>query len=328
MNKESNSKELKIFALNSNRPLAEAIAEEIGIELGEADITRFEDGEIRINIEESVRGDDVYIVQSTNDPSNDYIMEVLIMIDALKRASARTINVVMPYYGYARQDRKPGPREAITAKVVANMLTIAGATRIISMDLHAPQIQGFFDIPVDHLSATAILVNYFIDHNFGGDGTVIVSPDHAGVSRAREMAELLDSPLAIIDKRSAGHEVDEELNLVGDVKGCTCILYDDIIDTAKKVTRACKLLREAGAKDVYVCVTHPVLSDNAVERINHSGIKKVVVTNTIDIKEKETCSFIEVISIAPIIGDAILRIQGHKSIKPLFDKDYVDRLTH
>ncbi|MCC5894328.1 MAG: ribose-phosphate pyrophosphokinase [Alkalibacterium sp.] len=328
MNKEKKSPDIKIFALNSNRSLAEEIAEEVGVALGQADITTFEDGEIRINIEESIRGDDVYIIQSTNDPSNDYIMEALIMIDALKRASARTINVVMPYYGYARQDRKPGPREAITAKVVANMLTIAGATRIVTMDLHAPQIQGFFDIPVDHLSATAILVNYFIDHKFGGDGTVVVSPDHAGVSRAREMAELLDSRLAIIDKRAADEEVEEELNLVGDVDGCTCILFDDIMDTARTVTKACAMLKESGAKDVYVCVTHPVLSGKAIDRINASGIKKVVVTNTIDIKEKADCPFIEVISIAPIIGDAIKRIQGHRSIKPLFDKDYVDRLIH
>lgn len=324
MNKMTKPSDVKIFSLNSNQPLAEDIAREVGVRLGEADITRFEDGEIRINIEESIRGDDVYIIQSTNDPSNDYIMEALIMIDALKRASAKTINVVMPYYGYARQDRKPGPREAITAKVVANMLTIAGATRLVTMDFHAPQIQGFFDIPVDHLSSTAIMVNYFIDQQLGGEGTVIVSPDHAGVSRAREMAELLDCPLAIIDKR----EADQELNLVGDVEGSTCILFDDILDTAETVSKACDRLKESGAKDVYVCVTHPVLSENAIDRINQSGIKKVIVTNTIDIKEKSECPFIETISIAPIIGDAIKRIQGHESIKPLFDKDYVEKLIH
>lgn len=326
MDKEIRQSNLKLFSMNSNRPLAEEIAEEIGMELGKADITRFEDGEIRINIEESVRGADVYILQSTNDPSNDYIMEVLIMIDALRRASARTINVIMPYYGYARQDRKPGPREAITAKVVANMLTIAGATRLITVDLHAPQIQGFFDIPMDHLSAIATLANYFLDRDFGGEETVVVSPDHAGVSRAREMAELLDSRLAIIDKRLADEDIDEEMHVVGDVSGCTCILFDDIMDTAHTVTKACEMLKDAGAKDVYVCVTHPVLSDNAIDRIDRSGIKKAIVTNTIDIREKSSCELIEVISIAPILGDAIRRIQRHQSIKPLFDKQYVDKL--
>ncbi|MCC5890362.1 MAG: ribose-phosphate pyrophosphokinase [Alkalibacterium sp.] len=318
---------LKLFALNSNKELAQEIADFIGVELGVAEITRFEDGEIRINIEESVRGDDVYLIQSTNDPSNDYLMEVLIMTDALRRASARTINVVMPYYGYARQDRKPGPREAITAKVVANMLTIAGVSRMVTLDLHAPQIQGFFDIPVDHLSAIALLANYFISHDLKGEGTVVVAPDHAGVSRAREMAELLDSPLAIIDKRSADEETDEELNVVGEVKGCTCILFDDIMDTAKTVTKACSLLKEEGAKEVYVCVTHPVLSGDAVERINRSGIEKAIVTNTINIGDKKECPFIELISVAPLLGDAVMRIQSDESIKPLFEKQHIEKLT-
>lgn len=327
MNISRKTSNLKLFALNSNRELAQEIADFIGAELGVAEITKFEDGEIRINIEESVRGDDVYLIQSTNDPSNDYLMEVLIMTDALRRASARTINVVMPYYGYARQDRKPGPREAITAKVVANMLTMAGVTRMVTLDLHAPQIQGFFDIPVDHLSAIALLANYFISHDFKKEETVVVAPDHAGVSRAREMAELLDTPLAIIDKRSADEEMDEELNVVGEVNGCTCILFDDIMDTAKTVTKACELLKEEGAKEVYVCVTHPVLSGDAVERINHSGIEKAIVTNTIDIKDKRDCPFIEVISVAPLLGDAVLRIQNDQSIKPLFEKQHIEKLT-
>lgn len=318
---------VKIFALNSNKKLAQEIADFIGAELGAAEITRFEDGEIRINIEESVRGNDVYLIQSTNDPSNDYLMEVLIMTDALRRASARTINVVMPYYGYARQDRKPGPREAITAKVVANMLAMTGVSRMVTLDLHSPQIQGFFDIPMDHLSAIALLANYFVNHNLTGEGTVVVAPDHAGVSRAREMAELLDSPLAIIDKRSADEEMDEELNVVGEVSGCTCILFDDIMDTAKTVTKACELLTEEGAKEVYVCVTHPVLSGKAIERINSSGIKKAIVTNTIDIDQKGECPFIECISVGPLLGDAVLRIQTGESIKPLFEKQHVERLT-
>lgn len=318
---------LKLFALNSNKKLAQEIADFIGEELGIAEIKKFEDGEICINIEESVRGDDVYLIQSTNDPSNDYLMELLIMTDALRRASARTINVVMPYYGYARQDRKPGPREAITAKMVANMLTMAGVDRLVTLDFHAPQIQGFFDIPVDHLSAIALLANYFIDHGFNREKAIVVAPDHAGVSRAREMAELLDTPLAIIDKRSADEETDEELNVVGEVNGYTCILFDDIMDTAKTVTRACKLLKEEGAKEVYVCVTHPVLSGEAVERINHSGIKKAIVTNTIDIKDKVNCPFIEVLSVAPLLGDAVLRVQNNQSIKPLFEKQHIEKLT-
>lgn len=320
---------LRLFSLNSNRPLAEEIAGSLNMTLGKADITRFEDGEIRINIEESIRGDDVYIVQSTNHPTNDHLMELCIMIDALKRASARAINVVIPYYGYARQDRKSRPREAITAKVVANMLVTAGADRIVTMEMHTPQIQGFFDIPMAHLSAAALLANYFIDRELNGEDTVVVSPDHAGVSRAREMAELLDTPLAIIDKRSDEEEDNQEkFKVVGDVKGKICILYDDLIDTGKTVTEACNTLKEAGAVDVYVCATHAVFSHNAVEVLNQSAIKKIVLTNTIDISKKGECNLLEQISVGHIIGDAIKRIFEHKTIKPLFEKDYVEQLEH
>ena len=322
-----NKKQLRLFSLNSNRPLAEEVAEELGMELGKADITRFEDGEIKINIEESIRGDDVYIIQSTNHPSNDYLMETVIMIDALRRASARKINVVIPYYGYARQDRKERPREAITAKVVANMLTVAGADRVVTMEMHSPQIQGFFDIPTDHLSAAALLANYFIERNLNGEEVVIISTDHAGVSRAREMAELLKAPLAIIDKREA-EETPKKYNVVGEVAGKICILYDDLIDTGKTVTKACETLIEAGATDVYACATHPVFSHNAIDVLNQSAIKKVVVTNTIDLSKKESCHLMEQISVAPIIADAIKRIYEHKSIKPLFDKRYVEKLEH
>lgn len=320
-------KQLRLFSLNSNRPLAEEIAKELGMELGKADITTFEDGEIRINIEESIRGDDVYFIQSTNHPSNDYLMEAVIMIDALRRASARKINVVIPYYGYARKDSKERPREAITAKVVANMLTVAGADRVVTMEMHSPQIQGFFDIPTDHLSAAALLANYFIERDLYGDDVVVVSPDHAGVSRAREMAELLNAPLAIIDKRTE-EEKAHKYNVVGEVAGKECILYDDLIDTAKTVTIACETLLEEGAVDVYACATHPVFSHNAIERLNQSAIKKVVVTNTIDLSQKSPCHVMEQISVAPIIGDAIKRIFEHKSIKPLFDKRYVEKLEH
>ncbi|WP_368645438.1 ribose-phosphate diphosphokinase [Alkalibacterium putridalgicola] len=319
---------IRLFALNSNPKLAKEIAQEVGVELSKAKIDRFSDGEISLHIEESIRGDDVYLIQSTNDPGNDYLMELLIMIDALRRASAGSINVVMPYYGYARQDRKPGPREAITAKVVANMLTQAGIDRLITMELHAPQIQGFFDIPVDHLSATALLANHFTLNDLGGENTVVVSPDHDGVKRAREMAELLDSPLAIIDRRLYETTKPNTYELVGEVDGKDCILFDDIMDTAKTVTKATQSLKKAGAKDVYVCVTHAVLSGKAMERLMRSGVKKVIITNTINLSEKNNTDLVNQLSVAPILGDAIKRISNHESIKPLFDKEYVEKLMH
>ncbi|SFC59835.1 ribose-phosphate pyrophosphokinase [Alkalibacterium subtropicum] len=319
---------VRLFALNSNPKLAEEIAEVVGVELSKVKIDRFADKEISVHIEESVRGDDVYLIQSTNEPSNEHLMELLIMIDALRRASAGSINVVMPYYGYARQDRKPGPREAITAKVVANMLENAGIDRIVTMELHAPQIQGFFDIPVDHLSATALLANHFLMNELGGDETVVVSPDHDGVKRAREMAELLDSPLAIIDRRLYESEKPNTYDLVGEVEGKTCILFDDILDTAKTVSKANQTLKKAGAKDVYVCVTHAVLSGKAMERLMQSGVKKVIITNTIKLAEKNNTELIEELSIAPILGDAIKRIATEVSIKPLFNKKYVEKLMH
>ncbi len=319
---------IKLFALKSNQKLAEEIAECVGVDLSKVRIERFSDGEISVHIEESIRGDDVYLIQSTNDPSNEYLMELLIMIDALRRASAGTINVVMPYYGYGRQDRKPGPREAITAKVVANMLTHAGIDRLITLELHAPQIQGFFDIPVDHLSATALLANHFLSLGIGGDETVVVSPDHDGVKRAREMAEMLDSPLAIIDRRIYDESKPNTYKLVGEVAGKHCILFDDIIDTAKTVTKSCESLKQAGAEDVYVCATHPVLSGKAVDRLNKSTVKKAVVTNTIELSKKAPSDLIEQLSVAPILGDAIKRISNYESIKPLFDKDYVEKLMH
>lgn len=243
---------LKIFALNSNKPLAEKIAEAVGVPLGKISVDRFSDGEIRINIEESIRGDEVFIVQSTSAPVNDNLMELLIMIDALRRASAATINVVIPYYGYARQDRKVRSREPITAKLVADMLEKAGATRVVALDLHAAQIQGFFDIPVDHLMGAPLLADYFLTNGLEKDA-VVVSPDHGGVTRARKLAEFLKAPITIIDKRRPKANVAEVMNIIGSVDGKRCILIDDMIDTAGTITLAAQALKDAGAVEVYVC---------------------------------------------------------------------------
>jgi len=242
---------LKIFSLNSNRSLSQEIAKEIGLELGKCSVSQFSDGEIQINIEESIRGCDVYVIQSTSEPVNKNLMELLIMIDALKRASAKTINIVMPYYGYARQDRKARAREPITAKLVANLIETAGATRVITLDLHAPQIQGFFDIPIDHLMGVPILADYFKEKEMDNNDLVIVSPDHGGVTRARRLADRLKAPIAIIDKRRPRPNVAEVMNIVGNVEGKTAILIDDIIDTAGTITLAVNALIESGAKEVY-----------------------------------------------------------------------------
>ncbi|MCY7627013.1 ribose-phosphate diphosphokinase, partial [Bacillus safensis] len=270
---------LKIFSLNSNPELAKEIADRIGVDVGKSSVKRFSDGEVQINIEESIRGCDCYVIQSTSAPVNEHIMELLIMVDALKRASAKTVNIVIPYYGYARQDRKAKPREPITAKLFANLLETAGATRVIALDLHAPQIQGFFDIPIDNLMAVPILTNYFEQKNL--NDIVVVSPDHGGVTRARKMADRLKAPIAIIDKRRPKPNVAEVMNIIGNIEGKTAILIDDIIDTAGTITLAANALVENGAAEVYACCTHPVLSGPAVERITNSKIKELVVTNSI-----------------------------------------------
>ncbi|OZM55845.1 ribose-phosphate pyrophosphokinase [Lottiidibacillus patelloidae] len=308
---------LKVFTLNSNRDLAQEIVEKIGVPMGKSTVTRFSDGEVQINIEESIRGCDVYVIQSTSDPVNEHLMELLIMIDALKRASAKTVNIVMPYYGYARQDRKARAREPITAKLVANILETAGATRVISLDLHASQIQGFFDIPVDQLLGVPILSDYFSKKNF--EDLVIVSPDHGGVTRARKMADRLNVPIAIIDKRRPKPNVAEVMNIVGHVEGKTCILIDDIIDTAGTITLAASALIESGAKEVYACCTHPVLSGPAIERIENSKIKELVVTNTIPLAEEKMIGKITQLSVAPLIGEAIIRVHEKLSVSKLFD---------
>jgi len=309
---------LKVFSLNSNLPLAREIAKVIGVELGKSSVTRFSDGEIQINIEESIRGCDVYVIQSTSSPVNENIMELLIMIDALKRASAKTINIVMPYYGYARQDRKARAREPITAKLVANLLETAGATRIICLDLHAPQIQGFFEIPTDHLMGVPILADYFQKRNFEGD-IVIVSPDHGGVTRARKLAERLKAPIAIIDKRRPRPNVAEVMNIVGNIEGKIAILIDDIIDTAGTITLAANALVEHGAKEVYACCTHPVLSGPAIDRIENSCIKELVVTNSICLTEDRKTDKLVELSVAGLLGEAIIRVYEEQSVSTLFD---------
>ncbi|HET7629490.1 MAG TPA: ribose-phosphate diphosphokinase [Bacillales bacterium] len=309
--------DLKVFTLNSNRALSEEIVNEIGVNMGKSSVTRFSDGEIQINIEESVRGCDVYVIQSTSDPGNEHLMELLIMIDALKRASARTINVVMPYYGFARQDRKARAREPITAKLVANLLETAGATRVITMDLHAPQIQGFFDIPVDQLLGVPILGDYFLQKEL--QDIVVVSPDHGGVTRARKLAERLKTPIAIIDKRRPKPNVAEVMNIVGNIEGKTAIIIDDIIDTAGTITLAANALVENGAKEVYACCTHPVLSGPAVERIQNSEIKELVITNTIPLPEEKWFDRVTQLSVAPLLAEAIIRVHEKLSVSKLFD---------
>ncbi len=312
---------LKIFALNSNRPLAQKIADEVGVELGKLSVDRFSDGEIQINIEESVRGDNVYVIQSTSAPVNDNLMELMIMIDALRRASANTINVVLPYYGYARQDRKARSREPITAKLVANMLQNSGVTRIVALDLHAAQIQGFFDIPVDHLMGAPLLADYFINEGVAANA-VVVSPDHGGVTRARALAEFLKAPIAIIDKRRPRPNVAKIMNIIGDVKGKKCIMIDDMIDTAGTISKGAQALIDAGAEEVYASATHAVLSGPAIERLDNSPLKQVVVTDSIQLPDEKQIDKIVQVSVAPLIGAAIKRINENRPVSPLFNNRF------
>jgi len=318
MSSRCTDKSLKLFSLNSNRELAQEIAQKMGIELGKSSVQKFSDGEVQINIEESIRGCDVYVVQSTSAPVNEHLMELLIMCDALKRASAKTINIVMPYYGYARQDRKARAREPITAKLVANLLETAGATRLITLDLHAPQIQGFFDIPIDHLMGVPILSEYFREKAANND-IVIVSPDHGGVTRARKMAERLKAPIAIIDKRRPRPNVAEIMNIVGHIEGKTAILIDDIIDTAGTITLAANALVEHGATEVYACCTHAVLSGPAIERIEKSAIKQLVVTNSIALSPEKKIEKIHALSVADLLAEAIMRVHDNQSVSTLFE---------
>ncbi|GEM04673.1 ribose-phosphate pyrophosphokinase [Halolactibacillus miurensis] len=317
MSVDYQDRKLKVFSLSSNPELAKEVAEHIGVPLGKSSVTSFSDGEIQINIEESIRGCDVYIIQSTSAPVNQHLMELLIMVDALKRASAATINVVIPYYGYARQDRKARAREPITAKLVADIIQEAGADRVITLDLHAPQIQGFFNIPVDQLVGVPILGDYWSEKNL--EDVVIVSPDHGGVSRARQLAERLKAPIAIIDKRRPRPNVSEVMNIVGKVDGKTAILIDDMIDTAGTISLAANALIENGAKEVYACCTHPVLSGPAIERINDSAIKELVVTNSIVLPKEKQIDKVVTLSVAPLISEAIIRVHEELSVSVLFD---------
>lgn len=314
---------LKIFALNSNRPLAKKIADYVGVDLGKLSVDRFSDGEIQINIEESIRGDNVYVIQSTSAPVNDNLMELLIMIDAMRRASANTINVVLPYYGYARQDRKTRSREPITAKLVANMIEHAGADRVLALDLHAAQIQGFFDIPVDHLMGAPLLADYFIEHGVAKDA-VVISPDHGGVTRARALAEFLKAPIAIIDKRRPRANVAQIMNIIGDVRGKKCIMLDDMIDTAGTITLGSEALMRQGAKDVYAAATHAVLSGPAIERLEKSPLKEVVVTDSIQLTPEKQIDKIKQVSVAPLIGAAIKRINENRPVSPLFNNRFTE----
>ncbi len=308
---------LKIFAGNSNLSLAMEICRHFDVPLGKAEVKSFSDGEVCVEIQESVRGMEVYVIQSTCTPVNKNLMELLIMLDALKRASANAITAVIPYYGYARQDRKVAPRTPITAKLVADLITAAGATRVVCMDLHAGQIQGFFNIPVDNLYATPVLLDY-IEKNYK-DNTIIVSPDAGGVERARAFAKRLGTSFAMIDKRRPAPNVAEIMNIIGDVKGKLCILLDDMIDTAGTITQGADALIKHGAKEVYACCTHPILSGPAIERLGKSPIKEVIVTNTIPLSdEAKGLKKIKSLTVAPLLGEGIRRIHYGESVSSLF----------
>lgn len=310
-------KNIKILTGNANPALAAEITDYLGMELTHASVGAFSDGEICLSISESVRGADCYIIQPTCTPVNDNLMELLIMTDALRRASAKRITAVLPYYGYARQDRKNKARDPITAKLVANLITEAGARRVLGVDLHAGQIQGFFDIPVDHLMAAPLLVDYF-KNRLDLEDVVVVSPDIGGVARARKLAEDLHVPLAIVDKRRPKPNVAEVMHIIGDVSGKRAIMIDDMIDTAGTITLGAEALLKNGAKEVFACCTHPVLSGPAIERLENSALTEVVVTNTIPLPEEKRIDKIKVLSIAPLIGEAIIRIHEDISVSKLF----------
>jgi ribose-phosphate pyrophosphokinase len=309
---------IRIFCGNSNPTLAEKICDSLGVPLGVAKVKNFSDGEIMVEIGENVRGRDTYVVQATCAPTNNNLMELLIMIDALKRASAATITAVIPYYGYARQDRKVAPRTPISSKLVADLITTAGADRVVTVDLHAGQIQGFFNIPVDNLYAAPVILDYlrkYFDHN----NIVMVSPDAGGTERARAFAKRLGCNLAIIDKRRTGPNVAEVMHLIGDVKDKTAIILDDMIDTAGTLTQAAKALKDHGAKSIYACATHAVLSGPAIDRINNSDISEVVVTDTIPMGEKMAAtSKLKVLTVAELLAEAIRRIHQDESVSSLF----------
>lgn len=317
MDMEDTSK-LKIFTGNAHPTLAQEICDYIGVPLGKAVCGRFNNGEIQVMVNESVRGKDVFIIQPTGAPVNDNLMELLIMVDAMKRASARHITVIVPYYGYARQDRKTRGREPISAKLVADLMSTAGVTRVVTMDLHAGQIQGFFDVPVDHLMSTSILAKYIKSMKL--ENLTIVSPDLGGVTRARELADRLGAPIAIIEKRRPEPGVAKVMNIIGTVKDRSCVLVDDIVDTAGSLCEGAKALDKAGAMGVYAAVCHPVLTDPATERVKNSCLKQLIVTNSLPIEDYKKQTKLKVLSVAPLLGEAIMRIFHDASVSSLFDK--------
>ncbi len=309
--------EMRIFAGNANLPLADEICSYIGIPRSSAEVRRFSDGEIFVELGENVRGRDIYLIQPTCPPVNDHLMELVIMVDAMRRASARRITAVLPYYGYARQDRKVAPRVPITAKVVAEMLMVVGVRRVLTMDLHAGQIQGFFNIPVDNLYAAPVLLDY-IGKTFQNH-VVMVSPDAGGVERTRAFAKRLNADLAIVDKRRARANECEAMNVIGDVKGKIAVLLDDMVDTAGTLCSAAKVLMESGATEVHACCSHGVLSGPAIDRLEKSQIKSLVITNSIPLGERaKTCGKIKVLSVSPLLGEAIKRIHSEDSVSSLF----------
>ncbi len=308
---------IKIFAGNSNEPLARDICRHLSVDLGSAKVRTFSDGEVMVELGENVRGRDVYVIQSTCSPANTNLMELLVMVDALKRASASRINAVVPYFGYARQDRKVAPRAPITAKLVADLMSVAGIDRLLTMDLHAGQIQGFFNLPVDHLYAAPVMLDEIRRQGLGD--MVVVSPDAGGTERARAFAKRLDAGLAIIDKRRSGPNVSEVMHIIGDVKGKPCVIIDDMIDTAGTLCTAAKALQEHGATDVYACATHGVLSGPALDRISQSALKKVFVTDTIPTAEKiEKCDRLATLPVSHLLAEAIRRIHNAESVSSLF----------
>jgi len=311
--------EVIIFAGSSNPGLARDICRYLGTHLASAEIGRFSDGEIQVEITENVRGGDVFVIQSTCPPTNDHIMELLLILDALRRASAGRITAVVPYYGYARQDRKVSPRVPISARLVADLITTAGAARVLTMDLHAGQIQGFFNIPVDNVYATPVLLRYIRERVVDAEPVTVVSPDAGGVERARAFAKRLDANLAIIDKRRAAANEVAEMNIIGEVTGRIAVIIDDIVDTAGTIVAAAEALRAAGAREVFACCTHAVLSGPAIERLTKSSLKKLVVTDTIPLRENaRQASNVAVLPVAHLIGEAIRRIHNEESISSLF----------
>jgi len=315
----AHGKNIKIFTANSNPEFAKKIAEHLGVALGKSEVGKFSDGEIFVNIGETVRGSDVFVVQSTCSPVNDNIMELLIMIDAFKRASAGRITAVIPYFGYARQDRKAKARDPISSKLVADLIATAGADRVLTMDLHAPQIQGFFNVPVDHLVGMPVLSKYYREKVAGkNEETVVVSPDLGSVTRARSFAQKIDVPLAIVDKRRPKANVSEVMNIIGDIKDKDIILVDDMIDTAGTICNSAQALKERGAKKVFACCTHAVLSGPAIERIRDSVIDELVVLDTVPLTEEKKLDKIKVLSVANVFGEAIERIYEDLSVSTLF----------